>query len=315
MLKRSNTPRYPCEACGGHYAMPRNQGIRCYGFASGDYQYCTREEFGNNVNEVNGYYRHFVKEGRQCYCGNDHKGVGIVPYRKWKVELNDGRPSDKSTEALQIWNEATDITGTPAEEYLKNRGIDLGIMELDFLAVEVIRFHPSVKHTHSDKTYNALVAALTNTDGEVKAVNITYLYGPNKADIEPNKVTLGAARTHAMQLCPAIPIMDYPKSDGVIALAAGLEDGLSVQQMYQLPTLAVPGDNYMPSVTLPEFIYKVLIFGDGDESGKKFTEKAKTAIEGKEIEVEVVIFPEGKDANDMLQDENNWFDQVEQDNS
>jgi hypothetical protein len=65
------TKSFPCPICGGHDGLARGQGIRCFGFLSGNYARCTREEHsGKLAQNRDGTYSHRL-EG-DCLCGQPH---------------------------------------------------------------------------------------------------------------------------------------------------------------------------------------------------------------------------------------------------
>jgi hypothetical protein len=70
---RRFTASHPCPVCGGHDALGRGQGVRCFGYydGSGGYARCTREElaFGLKQNR-DGTYSHRLHG--TCRCGQAH---------------------------------------------------------------------------------------------------------------------------------------------------------------------------------------------------------------------------------------------------
>lgn len=73
---RRFTKANPCPVCGGHSAMLRGQGIRCFGYfdATGRYARCTREENAGALSQNrDGTYSHRL-DG-DCPCGQPHEHV------------------------------------------------------------------------------------------------------------------------------------------------------------------------------------------------------------------------------------------------
>ena len=61
----------PCAVCSGFDTLPRRQGVRCFGFSTGPYVYCSREEHaGSLFPDHNSLCRHFT--AALCNCGTDH---------------------------------------------------------------------------------------------------------------------------------------------------------------------------------------------------------------------------------------------------
>jgi hypothetical protein len=69
---------HPCPVCGGHDALARGQGVRCFGYldASGDYARCTREDrAGGLPQNRDGTYSHWLHG--DCRCGCCHVAPGV----------------------------------------------------------------------------------------------------------------------------------------------------------------------------------------------------------------------------------------------
>ena len=82
-----------CPVCGGHKDLPQGEGLRCYGFISGEglYAHCTREELAGRLdrNRNSDTYAHLL-EG-VCPCGKVH-GAGPARARP-RPENGQGAPS------------------------------------------------------------------------------------------------------------------------------------------------------------------------------------------------------------------------------
>ena len=76
-----------CPVCGGHKDLPQGEGLRCYGFISGDglYAHCTREEHAGRLdrNRNSNTYAHLL--GGDCPCGEVH---GAGPARAGPLPAN-----------------------------------------------------------------------------------------------------------------------------------------------------------------------------------------------------------------------------------
>ncbi|MCV6597151.1 MAG: hypothetical protein OIF40_08730 [Mangrovicoccus sp.] len=98
----------------------------------------------------------------------------------------------KEKQARMAWDEAQPIAGTPAETYLRGRGISAPLPD-------TLRFAPDCWHPAA-KRFPAMVARV---DGGARfAVHRTYLDpdGNGKAAIEPAKAMLGLCRGGAVRL-------------------------------------------------------------------------------------------------------------------
>ena len=68
---RRFTKSHPCPICGGHDGLARGQGVRCFGYRSGDYARCTREDHAGSLPQNrDGTYSHRL-DGT-CRCGQAH---------------------------------------------------------------------------------------------------------------------------------------------------------------------------------------------------------------------------------------------------
>lgn len=79
--KIKHTSSYPCPVCKGYDPMPRGQGERCWGFTSGDYVHCTRENFatGADIKFFPGSQTHAHYRTGRCPCGDEHDTAAPRP--------------------------------------------------------------------------------------------------------------------------------------------------------------------------------------------------------------------------------------------
>jgi DNA primase len=119
--------------------------------------------------------------------------------------------ADLSVAALSIWNEATSIGGTPAETYLRSRGIT---MDLPY----TLRF-ARLRYPNEQGRRPALVAAVCDLAGDLTGIQRTFLTDEGrKADVPAVKLSLGRIAGSAIQLGPPA---------GSLVVTEGLEDGLT----------------------------------------------------------------------------------------
>ena len=190
------------------------------------------------------------------------------------------------------------ISGTEAEVYLKNRGLEVVSDEL--------RFHPGLDYWGRDDDgysvkrgkYSAMVAPVLNPNGKPISYHITYLSNGKKADVKsPKKVmtpieliTGGAIRLYQHAEC--------------LGIAEGIETALAIHQRYKIPVWSTVSAGGMESIVLPEEVRKVSIFSDNDKSyaGQKaaFTLAKRLRIKGIKVEVLTPLKP-GTDFLDELE--------------
>lgn len=193
----------------------------------------------------------------------------------------------------RIWSEALPAAGTPVEEYLRGRGLQMAVPES-------LRYHPELRHYQSEQMLPAMVAAISRPDtNKIIGIHRTYLQkdelGCRKASVDPSRMMLGKALSGSVALAP----------DGAdVAIAEGIETALSVQQLWGIPARAALSCSRLTSTTLPELplAESVYIGADGDAEGLNYAVAAaeKWTKEGRIVRINV---PElGKDWNDLLMD-------------
>ena len=227
---------------------------------------------------------------RGLYLGEDiPTGLGtlrsvMVPHRK-SVR---GYPYDLSVEDL--WTKALPADGTVVETYLQSRGLTCPIPE-------TIRFVPDHRHKESGQSFPLMLARVDRIgeEGPV-AVHRTFLKrdGSGKADVEPNKKSLGS-------LCQGGVFLGGVGLD--IAISEGIETGLTFQQASGIPTIAALSTSGMKGLILPEMplAQRIFIVADNDEPGLKAAVDTAHRWEACGRIVVIAMPPEpGTDFNDLL---------------
>jgi phage/plasmid primase-like uncharacterized protein len=132
------------------------------------------------------------------------------------------------------------------------------------------------------------------------AIHRTFLRpdGSSKANVDPNKASLGCVSGGAVRLSPAQP-------DQWLVVAEGLETTLSVMQACRLPGWAALSAGGLRKLALPNSTTKVLICADNDANGvgqRAASDAAERfAAEGRKVRVAIAPAP-GVDFNDILQE-------------
>jgi hypothetical protein len=217
------------------------------------------------------------------------RGVRLLP-RRW----HDCRPSpprrcvaDRTRSALGLFCAAA--PDPVVETYLAGRGLELpGHAPIRFLAKCP---HPS------GMRLPAMLALVTTAAGEPIGVHRTYLRpdGSGKAEIEPDKATLGPTHGNAVVLHALAT---------EIVVAEGVESALSAAQLFELPALAaLTAGGLATARWLPSGISRVLIAADNDANGtgQRAAEKAARELVRRGIGVRISL-PDtiGSDFNDVL---------------
>jgi hypothetical protein len=139
-----------------------------------------------------------------------------------------------------LWDESVPIAGTPAEAYLRGRGITC------LPGPEVLRFHPAVQHLKLKRKLPALIAQVTG--GVEPSRNFTWLSadGAAKADTEKaeQRRTLGSSKGGAVRL--AEPIDGKP-----LIVGEGIETTATAMEATGLPGWASLGTSGLGNIEWP----------------------------------------------------------------
>ena len=285
-MKSAHVRTSPCEVCGGYASLPKGRGVRCWGFTKGEWVYCTRENFAGRLEQKHdGTFHHWMKG--TCKCGMAHGGGPISTTWASNVD-NDLLKSSRLSHARWLWKSAEPAEGTPVEIYLRGRGITIPIPP-------TIRYLPNHLHMESGKKLPVMLAAISTEARELVGVHRTYLtHDGKKADVHPNKMRLGSGRGGAVRLGPA---------GETLGLTEGIEDGLTVMQVENLPVWAVVGISNLASVQLPPLpLARLVIIGvDNDVEGMAGGRRGAQAIKTQGREVLLYGPPDtAKDFNEAL---------------
>ena len=217
--------------------------------------------------------------------------------RPWREEgrsakVDDAESRAKRDQALAIWHASQPIGGTIAETYLRTaRAIRIDLPDS-------LRFHPGLPIAGPDSaTWPAMVAGVTSLDGEVIAIQRTFLArdGSGKAVIDSPKRCLASQADGAVWLGEAMI---------TLGIAEGIETGLSAMERFLVPVWCALGSN-LARIALPDAVRKVVIFADRGAAGEEAAEKARRSfrLRGRKV---AVCFPSiGKDFNDELKAKRN----------
>lgn len=195
--------------------------------------------------------------------------------------------ADWSKAARRIWDEAASIEGTPAEAYLRSRGITMSLPP-------TLRFG-RLRYPQEDGRRPALVAAVCAPDGALIGIQRTFLTDQgSKADVPEVKLSLGRVAGGAIQLGP-------PEESLIVT--EGLEDGLTLVQVLARSVWVSAGTSMLPRMELADVTRAVVIGADGDAAGEAAANKAAHAFAAAGRKVRIMRPAAGfKDFNDQLRD-------------
>lgn len=199
------------------------------------------------------------------------------------------QPRENGEYARSIWHSAAPIIGTPADRYLRHRGLDLNMLP----ALPSLRFH-RLRYPQREGEHAALIAAVSDPHGKVVAIQRIFLTDDGrKLDVATPKMSLGPRPGGAIRL---------GEGQTDLIVCEGLEDGLSI--LVDMPDQTVwvaAGANMMKSIVLPDACQTVVIARDNDEAGERAAEDARVAFMATGRTVHVMAPPAGiKDFNEMI---------------
>ena len=197
-------------------------------------------------------------------------------------------PTEFAAKVANIIVQSGPAQGTPAETYLRSRGITMPLPQS-------IRFREgAIRH------YGALVGLATDDAGEVLAVQQVYLTADgHKAPLHPSKRTNKAVDGWAERSAVRIP------GKAPVILCEGIETALSLAQATGQETWACLGISNMAKAPLSEGS-EVIVARDGDIPGSAAdgqVQRAMAALKARGLIALLASPPEGKDFNDVLRDQ------------
>ncbi|NYS26782.1 toprim domain-containing protein [Rhodobacteraceae bacterium 2376] len=226
------------------------------------------------------------------------KGLSDIEARRWARDwvgdmqsvpasrpVHKAKGRDQQAAVAEIVASCTAITASPAEAYLRNRGISVS-------PPDCIRFRASAYGHHG-----ALVALATDAGGQVLALQQVYLTddgrkAPLKVVKRTNKAVDGWSEKAAVRLPGNAPTI----------LCEGIENALSIWQATGRETWACLGVSNIARAPVPSG-QPVLIAADGDNPESKAQRQRDDAVRllrKRGHEVAVADPPLGMDFNDVL---------------
>jgi hypothetical protein len=194
--------------------------------------------------------------------------------------------SERLRKARWIWSKRRLIPGTIAETYLRQaRGYGGPLpATLGFLPAR-------------GKHGPAMIAAfgmpdeiepgrICIADHAVRGVHITRLApdGSGKAEIESDKIMLGASLGSPIVLAPVNDLLG-------LAITEGIEDAVSVYQATGLGAWAAGSASRLPALAdaIPGYVECVTILVDDDQDGRRHAATLAERLVGRGIEVQTIV--------------------------
>ncbi|RWD98664.1 MAG: DNA primase, partial [Mesorhizobium sp.] len=206
--------------------------------------------------------------------------------------------------ARRLFAMSQPIAGTLAERYLAGRGILLSAHE------RALRFHPGCYYrdlvSGETQTHPALIAAVTNLNGQITGLQRTYLSSGlspgldssgkvGKAQLADPRRSLGHLFGNGIWLGrqPGAPVP-------VVAAGEGFETMASLQTvMPALPVAAATSANHLAGLSFPAGCRRLYIAADADAAGRHGIERLSRRA-GESGILALVLRPQLGDFNDDL---------------
>jgi hypothetical protein len=179
--------------------------------------------------------------------------------------------------ARRLFRAGRPVIGTPAEAYLRARGITAS------LAWPSLRYHPSVYYrAHEDaprEVWPALLAAVTDLRGRITGVHRTWLDPAHrsKAPLADPRRALGHLLGNGVRFGVAVD---------VLAAGEGIETMLALKSVLpSLPMVAGLSANHLAALDLAPTLHRLYVARDNDAAGRVAAERlhARCATSGIEV--------------------------------
>lgn len=205
--------------------------------------------------------------------------------------------AEREAAALRLWHEARpSICGTPAEVYLRGRGIDPARLPPH---AGLVGWPPALRWLA--ETGALLVAVNDARTGVIRAVQRIMLNADGtprlRADGSKIKLCLGPVAGRAVRFAW------QPDPQGRWALAEGVETALAAAQLLGIPVWASLGASNMPRIVPPTWAREATICADHDEPGLCAAQEAARLLRERGLRV-TIITPsrERADAADLAKE-------------
>jgi Toprim domain len=180
-----------------------------------------------------------------------------------------------ATAARRLFAAGRPVPGTPAEAYLRARGITAS------LDCPALRFHPSAYYRAGRdaplEAWPALLAAVTALDGTISGIQRTWLdrFRPAKAPLADPRRALGYLLGNGVR---------FGTISDIAAAGEGIETILALKSVLpSLPMIAGLSANHLAALDLPPALRRLYVARDNDAAGLKAAERLFERHQGVEV--------------------------------
>ena len=201
-------------------------------------------------------------------------GNGLHEIQQRRAPAKEQGKKDTTAAANRIVASSVPIGSTPAETYLRSRGITMALPHTLRFARIAAPKGSGVMEANGASLLPVLVAIVTDPSGTLIGIQRTYLTedGRKASTTDTNgkvKFSLGRIAGGAIQLGPVAPS---------IVVTEGLEDGLTLAQALGRAVWVAAGASMLSRMVLPEAVRAVVIGADNDEAGERAADAAGRAF-------------------------------------
>lgn len=187
--------------------------------------------------------------------------LSLPPPTPASIPVRPGSPEA----ARRLFRQGRPILGTPAETYLRARGI---AAPLDW---PCLRFHPAVWYrVHSAaprQSWPALLAAVTDGGGIITGIQRTWLdrRHPTKAPLADPRRSLGHLLGHGVR---------FGMAADILAAGEGIETMLALKSVLPtLPMVAALSANHLSALLFTPTLVRLYVARDNDSAGCRAVER------------------------------------------
>ncbi len=232
-------------------------------------------------------FREVLAEARRFLALPDPPAAANAGARPGRKAPNE----DARAAASRLFTSARSLANSPAETYLRQRGI---ILQPDF---DALRFLPRCYAPGEDGAkplaWPGLVAAVTDMSAVLTGVSRTFLArdGRSKAPIETPRRAKGDILGNGIR---------FGRVDDVMGVGEGIETTLSLRAVLTaLPLVAATSSSHLSGLLFPPALRSLLVIRDNDHAGDAATDALFTRGHAAGIDV-ILIEPELDDLNSDL---------------
>jgi hypothetical protein len=193
--------------------------------------------------------------------------------------------------ARRLFAMSRPIAGTPAETYLRKRGISA------LRGAKSLRFHPCCYYRPADdaptENWPAMIAAVTDLSGAITGAHRTWLdpSGEDKAPIESPRRAMGDLLGNAVR---------FDRAEDVMAAGEGIETVLSLRGVLPaMPMVAALSAAHLSAILFPLRLRRLYIISDNDAAGEGAAASLSDRARAAGIEA-IILSPTLDDFNEDL---------------